>query len=138
MIKVFTDGGARGNPGPAAIGVYIVDPQGDLAHRFAKKIGVATNNVSEYQAVIEAFNWLLEHKDVLREHKEIHFFLDSQLIVFQINGFFKIKNERLRELLLQIRSKQKELQKEVKYFQIPREQNQVADKLVNLALDNKL
>lgn len=137
MIKVYADGGARGNPGPAAVGVYIVDEKGNKIVAFGEQIGIATNNVAEYKAVIKALLWLLENKEIIK-NREIHIFLDSKLIFSQILGIFKIKQAKLRELLFEVREKEAQLGIKVYYFQIPREQNKNADKFVNFALDNKL
>lgn len=137
MLNVYVDGGARGNPGPAAVGVYIVDGKNNVLCRFGKKIGVATNNVAEYKAVIAALSLLLGKKE-LWGHQKVNFYLDSQLIFSQITGLFKIKNPKLRELLFAVRQKEAELSLSIQYFHIPREENKEADKLVNMALDNKL
>lgn len=137
MLKVFADGGARGNPGPAAVGVYVIDENNRILCKVGQKIGVATNNVAEYKAVIVALSLLLRKKELLT-HRQIQIYLDSKLIFSQINGLFKIKNSVLRELLFEVREKEAELAVSIQYFHIPREQNKEADKLVNLALDNKL
>lgn len=137
MVKIFTDGGARGNPGPAAIGVYIVDEKDNKIFGFGKKIGFATNNVAEYTAVIEALSWALENKNVI-SNKTLKFYLDSNLVVSQLRGLFKIKNAKLRELLFKIREQEAALNLQIEYFHIPREENKIADTFVNDALDNKL
>lgn len=137
MLNVYVDGGARGNPGPAAVGIYIVDENNNILCRFGKKIDVATNNIAEYKAVIAALSLLLEKKK-LWGHRQVNFYLDSQLIFSQITGVFKIKNPKLRELLFAVREKEAELSLSIQYFHIPREENKEADKLVNMALDNKL
>lgn len=139
MLNVFTDGGARGNPGPAAIGVYITDDHNDKVHSFGKTIGIATNNVAEYKAVIEALAWIIEHlKREKEKHDKIHFFLDSQLVVSQLTGLFKIKNAHLRALLFEIRQKEIEINLPIVFSYIPREKNKKADALVNMALDKTL
>lgn len=129
---VFTDGGARGNPGPAAVGVVIKDEEGKILHQFGKKIGETTNNVAEYQAVIEALVWMRDNLKV--PNSKFQFFLDSRLVVNQLNGLFKIKESHLRDLLLRVR--ELEAGNEIVYELIPREKNWQADRLVNLALDN--
>ena len=91
-IIVYTDGGARGNPGPAAIGVYIIDQDGNRVVKFGKKIGETTNNVAEYKAVYNALDWI---KNNLKNNiRNINFLLDSKLVVNQLNGIFKIKKDR--------------------------------------------
>lgn len=135
MIYVYTDGGARGNPGSAAIGVYITDEKGNVIHKFGETIGITTNNVAEYQAVNKALSWLLTHKHIFADHTEIKVFLDSLLLVSQINGLYKVKNNNLKELFFALKEKERNLTLPVSYFHIPREQNIHADILVNRALD---
>ncbi len=137
-VSIFTDGGARGNPGPAAIGVFIKDKTGREIAKIGKKIGIATNNVAEYKAVIEGLEWLINNKEKFLKEIKIYFFLDSKLVYSQIVGLFKIKNAELRDLLFIIREKEAQLDLQIFYNYIPREKNKEADKLVNLALDNSL
>ncbi len=135
-ISIYTDGGSRGNPGPAAIGVYIEDKNKTLA-KIGKIIGVATNNVAEYKAVLEALSWVLENREKIK-NSQINFFMDSQLIYSQIIGVYKIKNENLRTILFEIRKKEAQIDSTINYNYIPREKNKKADTLVNMALDNIL
>lgn len=137
-IHIFTDGGSRGNPGPAAIGVYIKDHAGNQLAAIGKKIGEATNNVAEYKAVIEALNWTVEHKEGFSEVTKISFFLDSLLVCSQMKGAWKIKDENLRSLYFTAKKKEESLNLPVSYSHIPREKNKKADELVNAALDNML
>lgn len=136
-LNVFTDGGARGNPGPSAIGVYITDQNDKEIAGFGKEIGIATNNVAEYKAVLEALSWIIENKESLEKNTKINFFLDSNLVCSQISGLFKVKNSKLRILLFSVRQKEAEIGIPIIYNYIPREQNKKADALVNIALDNK-
>lgn len=138
IINVYTDGGARGNPGPSAVGVYITDKDDQKIIGFGEKIGFATNNVAEYKAVIAALAWLSDNIKTLNEISKIFFFLDSNLVYSQISGLFKIKDGKLRELLFEIRQKEALISIPIQYSHIPREKNKEADKFVNLALDNKL
>jgi len=137
-ISIFTDGGSRGNPGPAAIGVYIIDDKGNKLAAIGKRIGEATNNTAEYKAVLEALAWLIENKQNLQENAKIAFFLDSQLVYSQIKGIFKVKSESIRELIFTVREKQAQLALPLEWNHIPREKNKMADEMVNLALDNLL
>lgn len=136
-LYVYTDGGARGNPGPAAIGVYIKNEEKDLA-AIGKTIGRQTNNIAEYRAIIEALNWLLENKENIDKNAKINFFVDSQLAYSQIVGLYKVKNDNIRTLLFKIREIEAELKMQIIYKHIPREENKKADSLVNLALNKKL
>ncbi len=131
-LIIHTDGGARGNPGPAAVGVVIRDESGALINQIAKKIGRATNNHAEYQAVIEALQWLVSQKP---DFKSVQFFLDSVLVVNQINGQFKVKDANLRNQLIQVRQLEGALGLPITYAAVPRLQNAAADNLVNKALD---
>lgn len=137
FIKVYTDGGARGNPGPSAIGVCITDSNSKEVAGFGKKIGVATNNVAEYTAVIEALSWIIKNKKNLKI-AEIFFFLDSKLVCSQITGIFRVKDANLRNLLFLVREKEAQIKTPIFYKHIPREQNKKADMYVNLTLDSKL
>ncbi len=136
-LNIFTDGGARGNPGPSAVGVYIADENNKKITGFGKAIGVATNNVAEYRAVIEAFDWIIENKKLLLENAKINFFLDSKLVCSQIIGLFKVKNRALKDLLLDVRDREGQINLPIFYRHIPREQNVKADAFVNEALDNQ-
>lgn len=137
MINVYTDGGSRGNPGPSAIGIYITDENKNKIASFGERIGIATNNVAEYKAVVKALSWLVENIQI-KKNTDICFFLDSKLIFSQITGLFKIKDSKLRELLFEIREKEAQINAKIHYCHIAREQNRQADLLVNMALDNKL
>lgn len=130
-LIIYTDGGARGNPGPAAIGVVIYENDTMLT-QFGKKIGETTNNVAEYQAVIEALRYVKNHK---MNVTEISFFLDSKLVVSQLNGVFKVKQEHLRAMINTIRVLEKEVGERITYTHVFREQNSLADAQVNMALD---
>lgn len=129
-MQVFTDGGSRGNPGQAAYG-FVVKNQNALIKKGFGAIGVATNNVAEYTAVIEALRFL--STDFAKE--DLEFFIDSQLVVSQLNGTYKIKNSTIRDLVLAVKLLEQSFKK-VTYSHIPREKNKEADALVNLALDS--
>lgn len=146
QLIVFTDGGARGNPGPAAIGFVVQDSSKKIFYQKGKFIGQATNNVAEYQAVIEALKWLVENKEVWKIEVRsgsakyspsllIQFFLDSKLIVNQLNGFFKVKETKLRDLVIEVRQLEKKIGGNVSYHFIPRQKNKTADNLVNKILN---
>lgn len=137
-LFVFTDGGARGNPGPSAIGVYIANDKGKEIAKIGKRIGHATNNIAEYSAILEALSWIEENRDLFDKDSKISFFMDSELATSQIAGVYKVKNDKIRELLFKIRVKEKELGLSITYKHIRREENKKADRLVNLALDNKI
>lgn len=132
MIKVFTDGGSRGNPGPSAFG-FLVKYDGRLLIEEGGYLGIATNNFAEYTAVIEALTWL----ERVYPKSGVHIYMDSQLAVSQLSGVYKVKNSKIRERIFAIRILETSFAK-VSYHFIPREQNREADRLVNLALDRHL
>lgn len=136
-LFVFTDGGARGNPGEAAVGVFIKDEDNKTILAIGKRIGFSTNNVAEYMAVLEALDFLINHKDGIKD-STINFFLDSELVYSQLTGIYKVKNNDLKKLLFEIRKKEAQLETPITYKHIKREDNKKADNLVNLALDNML
>lgn len=137
-LRIFTDGGSRGNPGPSALGVYIENDQGLFLDEIGKTLGINTNNFAEYSAIVEALSWALSHKAQMPHLVRINFFMDSNLAASQLNGLYKIKNPILRELLFAAKQKEAELAIPIRYTHIPREQNKNADRMVNLALDNML
>ena len=135
-IFLYSDGGAKGNPGPAGIGFIILDERGFKVTQQGKFIGEATNNQAEYQAVIEGLSTIgqiLKNKGDL----EVHCLLDSQLVVEQLNQRYKIKDENLKQLFWQIRDLILSLGGRVIFEHISREQNKQADKLVNLAVQER-
>lgn len=136
MLHVYTDGGSRGNPGPAALGVAMSDGKGKTLAAFGKTLGVATNNVAEYSAVIAAYEWLLAHPEALANQETVHFFLDSELVVSQLTGRYRIKSLPLLSLYRTIKEKEKALTLPVTYTHVPRAKNKEADRQVNIALDN--
>ncbi len=131
-VRVFTDGGARGNPGPAAVGVVILDEKDNMISRSGKFIGITTNNVAEYSALIEALE-LLKEIDAYR----IVFYTDSNLVYSQIKGLWKIKSPDLKVLNEQAKKMLYSLPN-YDFVHIPREKNKDADRLVNKALDEQM
>src|SRR5260221_6356826 len=132
MIKIFSDGGARGNPGPAACAFVVFDEE-KLIHKENKYVGEETNNVEEYTGVLLAFNWLKKNL----KGEPVNFFLDSELVVKQLNGIYKIRNKILLDIVIQIKEIEKELGVKINYKNVPREKNKLADKLVNNELDSR-
>jgi len=136
-LNIFTDGGARGNPGPAATGVFVTDGEGKKIAGFGRRIGKATNNVAEYKAVISALDWIIDNRSNLADNVKIYFHMDSNLAYSQISGLFKIKNAELRNLFFIVKQKEAEIKIPIKYSHIRREKNTQADKYVNQALDTE-
>ncbi|MHB8922580.1 MAG: Nif3-like dinuclear metal center hexameric protein [Thermoleophilia bacterium] len=130
MFHLYVDGGSRGNPGPAGIGAVLMDAGGGTVEELASYIGEATNNVAEYQALIAGLEMTLD-----RGIRQLSVFSDSELIVRQVAGRYKVKNEGLRPYYLQAKTLLARF-KEFELHSIPRESNAHADRLVNQALDD--
>ncbi len=128
-LLIHTDGGSRGNPGPGAIGIAVLNDQKKLIKEIGKFIGRSTNNEAEYKAVIEGLKTCKEMGG-----KELKFFIDSLLVVSQLNGKFKIKEPRMKKFYLEIKELEKSFDS-VTYLHVPREKNYMADKIVNEVLD---
>jgi ribonuclease HI len=127
--KLSTDGGARGNPGPAAYAYVLEADDGTVLAAHGEAIGVATNNVAEYSALIAGLEKALELSVA-----EVDVISDSELMVKQMRGEYKVKNAALRELSLRAAGLARELDS-ITYTAVRREQNELADRLVNEALD---
>lgn len=128
FLVIHTDGGARGNPGPAAIGAVIVE-HGQVIHTISQTIGLATNNQAEYQAVHAALQYAANHG----AHR-VDLYGDSELIIKQLRGEYKVKNKEFGPWFIKIQSLVNQIG-QVTFTAIRREQNQPADVLVNRALD---
>jgi ribonuclease HI len=129
-VIINADGASRGNPGPAAIGATIKDENGDLIEGISRRIGIATNNQAEYRAIITALD-----RAVDLGAKQVVLKSDSELVVNQIKGRYKIKNTALRPLYQQVVKLAGQLERfQVSY--IPRNRNSEADALANKALDS--
>ena len=136
-IIIYTDGGSRGNPGPAALGVSISDARGHIIAEYGEYIGETTNNVAEYRAIVSA----LQKAKALIGKKKIREILievrmDSQLAARQINGAYRIEDEKLFPLFMKIWNLKIDFG-EIRFIHIPREENTRADTMVNTALDDR-
>ncbi|MEA3453162.1 MAG: ribonuclease HI family protein [Patescibacteria group bacterium] len=134
-IIVYTDGASRGNPGPASIGVAVHDNKGSILKKYSQTIGETTNNDAEYQAVVFALKKMkiLFGKKNVKKY-EILVRSDSQLLVSQLTGKYKLKDANIQKLFIQIWNLKTDYSK-VDFEHIPREQNKLADELANEALD---
>ncbi len=131
-LVIFTDGGARGNPGPAAIG-YVVG-----GRKYGAAIGNTTNNVAEYKAVIASLHkakQLLGKAAAKKTDLEVN--MDSELVMRQMNGKYKILEPELQKLFIELWNLKQDF-KSVEFRHIPREENRAADRMVNQALDGKI
>jgi len=131
-LKIYTDGGSRGNPGPGAIGIVIKNKNGQIVFQAGKTIGRATNNQAEYRALITALEWLKKNAS---DVKRLDFLLDSKLVVFQMRGKYKIKSPKIRPLWQQAKNLEFCLGAKINYHLIPRSLNYEPDLLLNQALD---
>lgn len=130
-VTVYSDGAARGNPGPAGAGVRIEDARGRRVSEAARYLGEATNNVAEYRALILGL-------ELARElgASEVELRADSELIIRQMTGEYRVRNVRLQELHRQAQALEQAF-RSVGYVHIRREQNRAADRLANLAIDQE-
>ena len=132
-IIIYTDGGARGNPGPASAGFVI--EFGGKKKGYAERIGETTNNVAEYNALILA---LKKAKQLVGKEKakksDVKINSDSELMISQLKGKYKIKNDELKNLFVEVWNLMQDFNK-VSFNLVPREENKDADKLANMALD---
>lgn len=131
-LFIYSDGGARGNPGHAAIGIIVLDKNKHELTTYKEYIGIKTNNQAEYLAVIKAL------KIAAKYGKKIHFYSDSELVVMQLTRRYKVKNREIKRLFEIVKQKEKSFD-EVSYRHVHRENKfiQKADSLVNEALDER-
>jgi ribonuclease HI len=132
-LVIYCDGGARGNPGPAAIGAVVLDPSTDPPTRLAtvsERIGVATNNVAEYRALVAGLEAARQFPA-----RRVRIRADSQLLVRQLEGRYRVKQAHLRPFFERARELLGEYD-DVELVHVPREENTEADALVNAALDS--
>ena len=127
--RLFTDGGARGNPGPAAYGFVLETEDGTVLAAEGRAIGVATNNVAEYSGLVAGLRKALE-----LHVPDVEVVSDSELMVKQMRGEYRVKNEALRGLFVEASTLARDL-RSVEYRHVKRAHNELADKLVNDALD---
>ena len=136
LLKVYTDGGARGNPGPGAC-AFVVMSEGKVKFKNSKYLGKRTNNEAEYEALIFALEWIFQISEQEKPLK-INFYLDSELVVKQVNGLYRVKDLDLQKLFSKVRDLNNKLSGEISYFSIAREKNRLADRMVNDVLDEKM
>lgn len=130
-VKVFTDGGSRGNPGPAAIGILILDDTNRELERFRERIGNSTNNRAEYQALLKGLELAAKYT-----RYNVYCYLDSELVANQVKGVWRLKKEELRQLFRQVKDREQAFQRVI-YTHVRRDNAfmKIVDRLVNEALD---
>lgn len=131
-LIVHTDGASRGNPGEAGIGIVLCEKNGEIVAEFAEYLGVETNNGAEYKALSRALDEVLE-----RRARRVKFFSDSELMVKQINGQYKVKHPNLQPLYREVMKKLEQLER-YSVEHVRREKNRDADRLANLGIDQKV
>jgi ribonuclease HI len=129
MIVAYIDGGARGNPGPAGYGVRIQSADGTVLDELHGALGIATNNVAEYNGLLAALQWAIDH-----DARRVHIRADSELLVKQMRGEYRVKNAGLQPLYVRARLLVAELD-DVRFEHVRRELNTEADRLSNLGMD---
>jgi ribonuclease HI len=128
-VIIHTDGGSRGNPGPAACGAFLTAEDGTVLKEHGRYLGTQTNNYAEYMAIIDG----LEHAKELGA-EEVDMYMDSELAVKQLNGEYRVKNPGIAALFMRVHNLRLSFKK-VRFTHVRREKNKDADRLVNEALD---
>jgi ribonuclease HI len=129
MIRAYIDGGARGNPGPAGYGVRIENEDGTVLEELHGALGIATNNVAEYNGLLAALQWAVDHG-----HRDVQIRADSELLVKQMRGEYRVKHPGLQPLVARARLLIGQLD-DVSFTHVRREQNKDADRLSNVGMD---
>lgn len=129
MLRAYIDGGARGNPGPAGYGVRIEDADGNVVAELHGALGIATNNIAEYNGLLAALRWAVEHG-----YSAVHIRADSELLVKQMRGEYRVKHPGLQPLAARARLLIGQLD-DVRFEHVRREQNRDADRLSNIGMD---
>jgi ribonuclease HI len=133
QLTIFTDGGSRGNPGSAACAFVVCDEKENVIKQEGKYLGVTTNNMAEYCGVEEALKWLIAQP---QKPETVNFKLDWLLVVNQLNGVYKIKNQSLQVKAINVKKLEENINVKVIYRHIKRDDNFLADKFLNEILDN--
>ena len=137
QLSIYTDGGSRGNPGISGYGLVIYDQDRQIIYQESKFLGIKTNNEAEYSGVIAALNWI--HKNLtLFGFTQLNFFSDSQLLVRQFQGKYKVKSATLLPLFAQAQQLLIQINLPYTFTDVRRDFNQLADKLANQAMDRRL
>jgi len=129
MVVAYIDGGARGNPGPAGYGVSIQSPDGIVLDELHGALGIATNNIAEYNALLAALQWAVDH-----DERRVQIRADSELLVRQMRGDYRVKNPGLQPLYVRARLLTMQLE-DVEFEHVRREFNKEADRLSNVGMD---
>ena len=134
MCRIYIDGGSRGNPGEGAIGFVVFNGKNEEVFRFGRKIGICTNNIAEYRALLEALEHIENHR--LSQNKSVAIYSDSELLVKQVNEVYKVKSGNLRPLFKKAMGVINKSDS-IRIIHVKREDNHTADWIVNRVLDGK-
>ena len=135
LINVYTDGGSRGNPGISGYGLVVYDDQKTLIYQESKFLGIKTNNEAEYSGIIAALEWVKKNQSAY-QITQLNFFADSQLMIRQLQGVYKVKAPTLLPLFSRAQQLLLQINLPTKFTDVRREFNELADKLANKAMDN--
>jgi len=134
-LTIHTDGGSRGNPGPAACAAVFLNSSGEIIHSTSLFLGHSTNNEAEYQAVVLALETLLSDLGSFSNFDHLDFVLDSELVVKQLTGLYKIKKPELQQFALTIHQLVNQVSKKTTFRHVKRHLNKLPDQLLNEELD---
>ncbi len=136
LLNIYTDGGSRGNPGISGYGVVIYGDKDGILYQEGKFLGIKTNNEAEYSGIIAALEWVKKNKTNYNI-TQLNFFADSQLMIRQLQGLYKVKAPTLLPLFAQVQQLLTQINLPTKYTDVRREFNKLADQLANQAMDNR-
>lgn len=134
-MTLFTDGGARGNPGPSGIGYVLVDEKNEEVFAKSRFLGVGTNNTAEYWALIDGLSAVKKYQESAKEELVLTIKLDSELVVRQLNGIYKVKHPDLKPLYERVQALRASDFPKAVFLHVRREENARADELANIAMD---
>ena len=135
-INIYTDGGSRGNPGPSGYGLVIYDNNQKVIYQESKFLGVKTNNEAEYAGLLAGLDWVKKNQSMYQINK-LNFFSDSQLLVRQLQGKYKVKAPNLKDLFIKSTQLLDQINLDYQFNDIRREFNTLADELANQAMDRR-
>ena len=136
QINVYTDGGSRGNPGHSGYGLVIYDDNQKILFKESKYLGIKTNNEAEYSGLVGALTWLNKNQQSF-DLSQINFYADSQLMIRQMQGLYKVKADNLKPLFQQAKEIINTISAPIYFKDVRRELNELADELANEAMDRK-
>ncbi len=135
-VNIYTDGGSRGNPGISGYGLVIYDDQKTLIYQESKFLGIKTNNEAEYSGIIAALEWVKKNQSAY-QITQLNFFADSQLMIRQLQGVYKVKAPTLLPLFSRAQQLLLQINLPAKFTDVRREFNKLADELANQAMDRR-